>query len=293
MTRRLSGGGAAAFVSAAIVLNAAVGVPPAGGDVPTILVSRQLMEAERLTIGEMVRLSPESTGAVATDFRIVGQYEPTPDPMRLGVARHEVRLHLPDLIRMTADPSDPLTRESVDAINVAGPSTGAGGDPARAIARALAAQPGTLIEATRGDDARSATFVVLDRFHLAIAVVTVFASSLFLLALMLMLVDERRALVGILRLIGFTRQRVVLYVFAEGAVLAATGAVFGVGLSAVFEGAINRFFQWRYDTALVFVHITPAIALRSMAVAVPLGVAAAVASSWGLLRRDALALLRR
>jgi hypothetical protein len=76
-------------------------------------------------------------------------------------------------------------------------------------------------------------------------------------------------------------------------VLAAVGAVVGIALSALFQGAINRFFQWRYDTALVFVRITPVIALRSIAMAVPLGVAAAVASSWTLVRREIFSLTRR
>jgi ABC-type antimicrobial peptide transport system permease subunit len=99
--------------------------------------------------------------------------------------------------------------------------------------------------------------------------------------------------VGILRLIGFNRRRILLYVLAEGLVVAAAGAVFGVLLSAAFEGGINRFFQWRYDTALVFVRITPGIALQSLLVAVPLGVLATLASSWALLRTDAFSFARR
>ncbi len=59
------------------------------------------------------------------------------------------------------------------------------------------------------------------------------------------------------------------------------------------EGGINRFFQWRYDTALVFVHITPGVALQSVAVAVPLGVLAIFASSWTLLRGEGISLTRR
>ena len=61
----------------------------------------------------------------------------------------------------------------------------------------------------------------------------------------------------------------------------------------MMQGGINQFFQWRYDTALVFVRITPGVALRSIAVAVPLGVAAIFASSWSLLREEVLALTRR
>ena len=75
----------------------------------------------------------------------------------------------------------------------------------------------------------------------------------------------------------------------EGVLIAGAGAVFGLVLAAGSEQLINRFFQWRYDTALVFVHITPAVALRCVAIAVPLGVVATVVASWALLRRNVLA----
>jgi hypothetical protein len=44
---------------------------------------------------------------------------------------------------------------------------------------------------------------------------------------------------------------------------------------------------------LVFVRVTPRIALRSIAIAVPLGVAAATAASWSLIRRQGLIGARR
>ena len=59
------------------------------------------------------------------------------------------------------------------------------------------------------------------------------------------------------------------------------------------QGLINRYFQWHYDTALVFVRITPEVALRCAGLAVPLGALASVAASWVLLRRDLLSLARR
>lgn len=262
---------------------------PAGGP-PWILVTRQLLQAENLSVGDVVSLSRDPGGGHATRYRIAGAYEPLPDPMRLGARRHEVRMHLPDLIALTANDADPLDRESVDALNVALPS---GVDP-DLFARDVSARiPGLIVGSTRGDDARAAPFVVLERFHLAIAIVTVIASSIFLLALMLMLVDERRETVGTLRLIGFRRRRILLYVFAEGLAIAAAGAAVGIVIAAAFQGGVNQFFQWRYDTALVFVRITPRIAMRSVAMAVPLGVLAAVASSWTLLRREVFSLTRR
>lgn len=282
---------AAALLSAAVAtLSVAARSEAPSSPEPGILVSRQLMAAEGLHIGDVVSMSAESDGAQPRSFRVVGEYEPTPDPMRLGAARHEVRLHLPDLIDFEGSGANQLDSERVDAINVAV----APGSDAGAVARRIATSiPGAITQRTGNDERRTAPFVVLERFHLAIAIVTVLASSVFLLALMLMLVEERRATVGVLRLIGFRRSRILQHVLAEGVVIALAGAVFGILLSVVLQGGINRFFQWRYDTALVFVRITPAVALRSVAVAVPLGVVAIFASSWSLLHKEVLALTRR
>jgi putative ABC transport system permease protein len=263
----------------------AAGVAP-----PQILVSRQLLASEHLAIGDVVALSGDPKGAHPKEFRIVGVYEPTPDPARLGAAALEARLHLPDLMDLTADPADPVASESVRSINV----KLAEASDAAAFARELAARaPGILVRDLAAPDDADVTFVVLDRFHLAISLVTVIASSIFLLALMVMLVDERRDTVAILRLIGLRRRRIFIQVLAEGLVIALAGALFGVGLAIALEGGFNRFFQWRYDTALVFVRVTPAIAARAVSVAVPLGILASVAASWSLLRRGAMALARR
>jgi putative ABC transport system permease protein len=280
---------AALLCAAAAILSSFAGAQPAD-DLPGLLVSRQLMEGQRLSVGAVVSLSADPTASSPRSFRIVGAFEPVPDPMRLGAVRHEVRLHLPDLLDMTANPANPLDAESVDAVNVAV----AEGDAPRAVGRRLAsAVPGVVARPAADDGQRAAPFVVLDRFHLAIAIVTVIASSIFLLALMLMLVEERRATVGILRLIGFRQRRILQHVLAEGTVIALAGALFGVLLSILMQDGINRFFQWRYDTALVFVRITPGVVLRSIVVAVPLGIAAILASSWSLLRSEVFSLTRR
>jgi ABC-type lipoprotein release transport system permease subunit len=115
----------------------------------------------------------------------------------------------------------------------------------------------------------------------------------FLLALTIMLVDERRAAVGVLRLIGLPTRRIIVQLFIEGVLIATVGSVFGLILSLLSEGLINRFFQWRYDTALIFVRVTPDVAAISVAIAVPLGVSATVVASWALLRRNGLRLARR
>lgn len=269
--------------------------PPGDPTPPEILVSRQLLESERLTIGTTILLSVSADGSDPQRFLVVGSYEPVPDPMQLGRVRHEVRLHLDDLTSLV-DPVDlvdadgaPGVTETVDALQVRLADT----DDAEAYARAVAdSAPGLLAYPTRGADSAD-PFVVLERFHLAIAWVTVAGSTAFLLALMVMRADERRETVGVLRLIGFTRQRVLVEVFVEGLLIAAAGALFGTALAWLSQGLFNRFFQWHYDTALVFVRVTSGIVWRCIVWTVPLGVLAGLLASWGLLRREVMELLRR
>ena len=261
----------------------------AGDPVPDILVSRQLVESQGLAIGDVIELSAEPTGAKARSFRIVGMYEPVPNPARFTSQRLEARLHLPDLLDLTDDLSDPQFKESVGAINVALADPAQAREFRRAVRRRL---PGLAMSPTsrsfEGDP-----FEVLERFHLAIAIVTILASSAFLLALMVMRSDEHRETAAILRLIGFRKSRVLLQVFIEGLLIAVTGAAVGIVLAIATQGGFNRFFQWRYDTALIFVRISPGVAWRCIALAVPLGVVASIVASWTLLRREILALLRR
>jgi putative ABC transport system permease protein len=255
-----------------------------------ILISRQLLESRGLAVGDVVRLSPDRSADRARPFRIAGVYEPTPDPMRFAQPRLEVRLHLPELLALKADPSDPASAESVTSINVALRHPSDAGAFARDVAARL---PSLVARPTNLPDERTSTFVVLERFHLAIAIVTVVGSAVFLLALMVMLVDERRGTVGTLRLIGFTKRRILMQVLVEGALIALAGAVFGILFALAAQGAFNRFFQWRYDTTLVFLRITPEVAWQTLALAVPLGIAASLIASWTILRQQLLALVRR
>ena len=257
---------------------------------PSILISRQLAESRGLRVGDTVRLATERSGSDARSFRIAGIYEPTPDPMRFAQRRLEVRLHLPDLLALTADRSDPSAAESITSINVALENEA----DADSFSRELTARlPTVTARPTEAPDERTTTFVVVERFHLAIAIVTVVGSAVFLLALMVMLVDERRGTVGTLRLLGFTRQRILIQVLAEGALISAAGAVAGILFAFAMQDVFNRFFQWRYDTTLIFLRITPAVASRSLLMAVPLGIAASLIASWTLLRQQILALVRR
>jgi ABC-type lipoprotein release transport system permease subunit len=257
---------------------------------PDVLVTRQLADAEGLKTGDEIELGTRADRTDARRFRISGIYEPTPDPSRLGSLPREVRLHLPDLLELTRTPDMPAGTEPVDGINV----TLTDPSDADAFVRDVNARmPG--IRAVRADQAGDAagTFSVIERFHFAIAAVTILAATVFLLALTIMLVDERRETVGVLRLIGVPSRRILLQVLVEGLLVAGVGTAVGLLLALLSEGLINAFFQWRYDTALVFVGITPRVALLCAWIAVPLGAAATVLASWALLRRGGLRLVRR
>jgi ABC-type lipoprotein release transport system permease subunit len=242
---------------------------------------------ERLSAGDTVRLAADAKGTKAREFIVAGIYEPTPDPARLGSIPREVRLHLPDLLAFTFEPSG---AEHVDTINVALVDPASAADFAREVNTRT---PGVVARPAEGAAGAGSTFVVLERFHLAIAAVTIVAATVFLLALTIMLVDERRETIGVLRLIGLPARRILTQVLLEGILIASAGALFGLVLALASEGIINRFFQWRYDTALVFVRISPEVAAFCVAIAVPLGAAATVAASWALLRRGGLRLARR
>ena len=262
----------------------------AAGDEPAILLSRPLATARHLSVGDTVRIAARPSGEDAVTFRVAGIYEPEPDPMRFAQPRLEARLHLPDLLTLTGASADAAARDTIGSINIAL------ADPGRApvVARDLGARlPGVVARPVSAPDERTSTFIVIDRFHLAIAIVTISGSAVFLLALMVMLVDERRETVGMLRLIGFTRRRLLLQIVVEGALIAGAGTLFGIAFAAGAEGLFNRFFQWRYDTALVFVRITPSIMAQSALFALPLGIVASLVASWTLLRRRLLALVGR
>jgi putative ABC transport system permease protein len=257
---------------------------------PEILLSRQLMASRGLRVGDTIGLSEHSSGEHQRRFRIAGVYEPTPDPLRFAQQRLEARMHLPDLLSLTADDADPQSVDAITSINVRLKRP----EDAAAFARDVAARvPGIVARPTRAPDHRTSTFVVIERFHLAIAIVTVLGSAVFLLALMVMLVDERRGTVGVLRLIGFTRRRILIQVLTEGALIAVAGATGGILFAYLSEGLFNRFFQWRYDTALVFLRVTPAVVWKSLLFALPLGITASILASWALLRQNLLTLIRR
>lgn len=275
---------------ACLVLLAVALVAPARAEEtpPEILVSRHLAEDLQIPRGAVVELADGVSGRRSA-YRVAGIYEPVPDPMRFTARRHEVRLHLPDMVALTSDPADPQAVEDVGAINVRLRDPSAVDRFAKDLQARL---PGVLVIPASGGGAAD-VFVVLERFHVAISIVTILGSTAFLLALMVMRAEERREIAGVLRLLGFRRNRILMQVLLEGLFVAAAGAFFGVVFAMALEDVVNAFFQWRYDTTLVFVRVTRQIATTCVAIAAPLGMLAGLVASWSLLRRDVVQLVRR
>jgi putative ABC transport system permease protein len=259
-----------------------------GTDLPPVLLSRQLMRDAKVSVGDTVVLAAEPD-APSRRFRVAGVYEPVPDPMKFNTERYEARLHLPDLIALTTDQANPQAADIVTAINLKLRD----GAQVNEVIRAVVRQNPTLIARPTARTRQGDPFAALERFHLAIAAITLVGSTAFLLALMIIRAEERREMIGMLRLIGVSRRSIVLEILTEGVIVAILGALFGVVLAAAAQYGINRFFQARYDTPLIFVQVTPSIALRCLAVSLPVGILTGAVASWTLLRRAPASLVGR
>jgi ABC-type lipoprotein release transport system permease subunit len=248
------------------------------------------MEDAGVRVGDEVTLAVDADGRRAATFRVVGAYEPVPDPKKFSARRLEAHLHLPDLVNLTQNPNVPESADQVSALNLSLVNPAEGEAVASTIGRRL---PGTIAQPTRRQGGHNDPFAVIERFHEAIALVTVTGSTAFLLALMVMRAEERREIIGILRLMGISTRSILLEVVLEGLLIAVAGAIFGILVAAAAQSLVNRFFQWRYDTTLVFVRVTPSIAWRALAFAIPLGILAGLGASWTLLRRSVISLVGR
>jgi ABC-type lipoprotein release transport system permease subunit len=256
---------------------------------PVVLLSRQLMRDAGLRRGDTVVLAADASGARSERFQVGGVYEPVPDPMRFNATRYEARVHLPDLIRLTTDPFDPQAQEAATAINLKVADIG----QVETVARRIVASSPALVARPTARPREGDPFAALERFHVAIATITLVGSTAFLLALMIIRAEERRQMVGMLRLIGISARSIVIEILLEGVMVAIVGAAFGIVVAAAAQHGINAFFQARYDTPLVFVQVTPAIALECLLVSLPVGIVTGAVASWTLLRRAPAAVVGR
>ena len=251
----------------------------------TIAIDERLADDARIKIGDKVFVSTKPNSTKGDTVIVSAIIRRGADPSEIARSEYRVRFHLDHLQKIAgygdrvdrfavATTSDEATDEALKEINAA-----AFGFEAHR-SRDIAAET-------------SRTFQVVSRFHKAIGLITIVASAIFLLCIMLLKVEERRRDVAALRLIGISRTTVVTAIVAEAALLALVGCVLGIGIGWVSSQGINFFYRAHYRTPLTFSLITTSTVTLSVSLSLVLGILAGIIASLRLVRTPPLALFGR
>jgi putative ABC transport system permease protein len=254
--------------------------------VPAVPIAVEQNTADRfgLRVGDTVRLGASADRIEAPGI-VTAIYRPKADPATITRGEPRIRLHLPDLEQLLGAP------DRVDRIAVAltpGQEPDSVAARLNRIAFGYRAYPSAQIASES-----SQTFKVVSRFHRAIAVISVVASAIFLLCIMLLKVEERRLDTAMLRLVGIRRRTIFGALLLEACLVAVLGSVLGLGLAVVAGAATNAYYQHYFRTRLIFSLITPGIVRFSILLSLVLGLAAGAVAAWRLVRTPPLELWRR
>ncbi|HEX8273298.1 MAG TPA: FtsX-like permease family protein [Longimicrobiaceae bacterium] len=252
---------------AVLALAAALQAPP-----PGILVERRLAAGVPLAVGDTVAVRALASDAAPRPFVVEGVFERAADPNRIARNEYEVRFHLPELAALLG------ARDRVDRFAIV-LAPGASPDSAARWVEGLAFGTRAFGSAALAEET-SATFRVVSRFHRAIGVVTILASAIFLLCVMIIRVDERRRDMGMLRLVGVSRGTVFRSIVLEAMGIALLGSAAGAGLGVLIARIVNAYYAAYYDTTLRFALVTPRIVLLAALLGLGLGAAAGAAAAW-------------
>jgi putative ABC transport system permease protein len=261
-----------------------IGPWPAAAQVAEVAVERQLAAALGVSVGDTVQLGPAVDSLGKTGV-VVAVYEPRPDPAEIAKRELHVRLHLPDLAAMLGAP---------DRVDRFGLRLRAGVPPDSVAADLNRSAFGYRVHNSSSIAAGSSqTFLVVSRFHRAIAVITIVASAVFLLCIMLLKVDERRLDAAVMRFVGVRRRTIFGALLLEASLVAVLGSIAGVVLAYLASAATNAYYRSFFDTGLPFSHITLEIVLFSVTLSLILGILAGMAAAWRLVRTRPMVLWGR
>ncbi len=252
-----------------------------------IAIDERIADDHGVVVGDTLRLAAEA-GTRGELVRVDAIVRRAADPSEVARSEYRVRLHLDQLQRLTG------SEDRVDRFAVALRDSAQSGAVDSALARINHVAFGFRAHASRDVAVESSrTFQVVDRFHRAIGGITIVASAVFLLCILLLKVEERRRAIAALRLAGLSRRTVALSVIAEAAVISVVGSVVGAGLGWVVTLAVNAHYQRLFRTPLTFAVLTPEITLFAMTLSLLLGVVAGALAAWRLVRTPPLVLLGR
>jgi putative ABC transport system permease protein len=267
---------------AAILLS--IGAYPAQAQAAGVAVERRLASELGISIGDTITLGPAVDSLTRVGV-IVAIYEPKPDPAEVAKRDRHIRLHLADLAALLGAP------DRVDRFGV-GLRRGTSPDIAAADLNRLAfgyrAHSSSVIASES-----SQTFLVVSRFHRAIAIISIVASAVFLLCIMLLKVEERRLDAAVMRFVGVRRRTIFGALLLEAALVALLGSITGAALAYVASAATNAYYRKFFDTQLTFSLITPDIVLFGVTLSLILGMAAGSLAAWRLVRTRPLVLWGR
>ncbi len=252
-----------------------------------IAIDERIAQDAGVRVGDTLRIAAEA-GTTGEPVVVDALVRRSADPSEVARSEYRVRLHLDHLQRLT-NAIDRVDRFAVAVRPEAGPSAVdsllAGVNHVAFGFRAHASRD-VAVESSR-------TFQVVDRFHRAIGGITIVASAVFLLCILLLKVEERRRAVAALRLAGLSRRTVALSVIAEAAVVAVLGSGVGAAIGWVATLAVNAHYQRVFRTPLTFALLTPRIALFAVSLSLVLGIVAGALAAWRLVRTPPLTLLGR
>ena len=253
----------------------------------SIAIDEAFAEASGLTVGDRVTLSARpGTAAEEGEPVVIGAiFERSADPSEIARGDFKARLHLDQLQRIAG------YGDRVDRFAIA---TTAAADIDRVLERVNRQAFGFRAHRSRDIAVEtSRTFLVVSRFHRAIGVITIVASSVFLLCIMVLKVEERRRDIAALRLMGISRSSVVQSIVIEAGLVAVLGSLLGVLIGWATSAFVNAHYQALYQTPLAFSIITFPIIAFAVSLSLALGIAAGLVASWRLVRTPPLALFGR
>ncbi len=275
----------AALAAAAAPARAQIDTAAPPQPVRTIAADERLRTDAGLRVGDTVLLTARAGDTARATRAVVSAFvERGADPSEIARSEYRVRLHL-DVLQQVGAYADRVDRFAV------------GTRPGRTDAAVAAInEPAFGFRAYRSADVAvgtSRTFEVVRRFHRAIGVITVVASAMFLLCILVLKVEERRRDVAALRLMGLSRRTVVGALVLEAALVALLGSAAGLVVGSIAARLVNWHYQAAFRTPLVFVLVTPGVALFATSLSVALGVGAGFLAARRLANAAPLALLGR
>jgi putative ABC transport system permease protein len=250
----------------------------------TIAIDERLAEDAKVAVGDKLIVSPKPGGPGDTVI-VSAILNRTADPAEIARSEYQIRMHLDQLQTLAG------YGERVDRFAVA--TTGPQATD-KALDQINASAFG--FQAYRSRDiavGTSRTFQVVSRFHKAIGFITIVASAIFLLCVMLLKVEERRRDVAALRLMGISRATIVKGIVAEAALLTLIGCALGTFIGWLSSHFINWYYQGVYRTPLYFSIITPPIVTLAVGLSLVLGLSAGLIASLRLVRTPPLTLFGR